>query len=360
MTAEFLRRGIVLLAGLSLAAGAWAESAHNAGFALAEGKPAAFAVWYPSVDAETSRELGPFRPTWAWDGRAAEGKFPVVLLSHGNGGRLANHRDTAATLARRGMIVVAPQHNDSAFRSGKDIDAGIAARVNDLHRALEWVKSHPTVGGHADGSRVFALGYSLGTWTALAAAGATPSMLKFNTHCDRHGADDIHFCYGGNRWVAKFFIALRSGLQWLRDKDMLKPRPPVKEGEDFSPVESPIPFRAIALVAPVGAPFPKKSLRRLDGDVAIYRLGDDEELRSPHHAEWLRDALGDRARYKNYPGVHHLAFISPFPPRFLEAMRKEGEDTAFAEDPEGFDRRAFLAAVNQDIAEFFAARLREE
>ena len=312
-------------------------------------------LWYPSTSEETAGELGPFRPVWAWGGEAAGGVFPLIILSHGRTGRYHNHRHTAATLARHGFIVVAPDHlADKQMDSIKDIAPVVRVRVDEMKRALAAVHAHPRIGKIADTRRVGALGYSLGTLSALYAAGAVPEMSRFKRHCEEHSKQDPNFCGGG--WLSAFFASVKSALSWLKDKGMLKPRNSNRAGVDneFPPVEQPIDFSAIALVAPVGAFFSADALRRQDADIALFRLGDDAQLRYPHHAEHLYTLLGDKAQvYKTFDGVHHYAFISPFPQRLLEEA-----DIPVANDPEGFDRIGFIREINTDIVNFFNRYLR--
>ena len=69
------------------------------------------------------------------------------------------------------------------------------------------------------------------------------------------------------------------------------------------------------------------------------------------HAQALRDALpAHRVRFHEYEGVHHFAFIAPFPKWLTDS-----ENIPVAKDPEGFDRQAFIDNVNHDIVGFFGS-----
>lgn len=351
-----------LAAILSCARPAVAEDpSHSAGFIAIEestGVPEA-GLWYPSVSDESERSIGPFRATWAWDGATATGKFPVIVLSHGYGGRWINHRDTAAALARRGFIVIAPLHahdNNPDASPRARLVSSIATRTREIASALDVAQKHPKTRDIADAERTGALGYSRGTISALAATGATPSISLMISHCDAHGSEDAAFCYGDS-WIARALAKVKGGILWLKEKGVLKPgQQPVPAGEEFLPADKPVDFRAIALVAPAGALFDAPALQGLSADVAIFRLSDDDLLKSPYHAEHLRDELGPKARtYKTFEGVHHYAFISPFPAQLLELLEKEG--VPVGADPEGFDRAAFIAEINEDLVGFFTASM---
>lgn len=294
--------------------------------------------------------LGPFRPTWAWGGDTADGVFPVIVLSHGHTGRYRNHRQTAAALARNGYVVAAPDHlSDGQMASKAKMISVVGVRVDELERALSAVNAHPLIGKIADTKRIGAVGYSLGTMTVLYAAGATPEMLRFDRHCEAHHREDANFCGGG--WTASFFATMRRALSWLKEKGILKPKTEDRAvaTKEFPARKVPINFSALALVAPVGTPFSAEALRRQNADIALFRLGDDEQLRHPYHAEHLHKLLGGKAPvYKTFDGVHHHAFISPFP-QWLLAV----EDIPVAVDPEGFDRAGFIRRINTDIVDFF-------
>ena len=45
-----------------------------------------------------------------------EGRYGLILLSHGTGGGRLNHRDTAIRLAETGYIVAAPEHAGDSWR----------------------------------------------------------------------------------------------------------------------------------------------------------------------------------------------------------------------------------------------------
>ncbi len=340
----------------SLPGGGAVAGGFNAGFVVLRAGIDApeIGIWYPSGDSESEGEIGPFRAVWAWEGAPAGGVFPVIVFSHGRGGRFINHRQTAAALARAGYVVVAPQHTtDGNIKSRDDFVFAAARRAEELRIALAAAKSHPVIGGIADENRIGAAGYSLGTLTALMAAGATPSMRRIREHCITHGEADANFC--GNGWRAKTARKARAAIAWLKEKGVLKPKKKSGNsgGAEFSPVAFPTHFRAIALIAPMGAPFAAEPLRALNSNIALFRLGGDEELRHPWHAEHLRLSLGARAAfYGEYPGVHHYAFISPFPKWLLET-----EHIPAAADPEGFNRGDFIRRINADITGFFLDNL---
>lgn len=316
----------------------------------------ALGIWYPSVAAETVGELGPYRPRWAWDGAAASGKFPIIILSHGRGGWFRNHHGTAAHLARHGYIVVAPNHHftDRALQPPQIIPP-ITRRANEISSARAAALAQPRIGKIAAANRVGALGYSLGTLTVLYAAGARPLMQKFSAHCRMHRNADPEFC--GGDWRAKLLSSLQPALQYLRAKGILRPRKetPWPADKEFQSPSAPINFNAIALVAPVGAPFTADQLQNVTAAVALFRLGDDAQLRYPFHAEYLRQTFAQNkmpATHQTFHGVHHGAFIAKLPQHILDE-----ENDPELRDPSGFDRDIFLRDINARLLRFFQTNL---
>ena len=332
------------------------EKPFNAGFiavpSTSETPP--IGIWYPSTSIETAGELGPFRVVLAWGGEVAGGRFPVIVLSHGRGGRYRNHWQTAAGLAQNGYIVAAPDHlPDREMTSLREIVPVVTRRIEELKLTLSAVANHPVLAPVAATDRIGAVGYSLGTMTALYAAGATPRITRFRAHCEANHRQDAELCGGG--WAASFLGIVKSVLRYLREKGILKPRDkkPRAGQIEFADIDKPMDFTAIALIAPVGVPFSAEDVRRIPARIALFRLGDDAQLRYPYHAEYLRRILSAKNPvHKNFPGVHHNAFISPFPKWLVEQ-----EDIPVAKDPEGFDRAGFIREINADIVRFFQNHL---
>ncbi len=108
-----------------------------------------------------------------------EGRFPLVLFSHGNGGIRFQSFFFAAHLASHGYVVVTPDHHGNTF---VDLLAGIvdpsvaANRPLDLSFLLDRFLAFDAEPGNffagtIDGARVGASGHSFGGFTVFALAG---------------------------------------------------------------------------------------------------------------------------------------------------------------------------------------------
>jgi len=171
------------------------------------------------------------------------------------------------------------------------------------------------------------VGHSNGGYTALAAAGATPSPAASVAHCRQH-PDDSKFCsYGGS--------ATREATRKLGDIPVV-PDPRV---------------RAIVLMAPNAAPFTEDALARVAVPARIYGAELDDLTLVRYHAERLAKALPPpQTEYVLVTGAGHFSFIARYP-WGLKLVAGEA-----ARDPEGFDRDAMHEVMNREMVDFFDRR----
>ncbi len=151
------------------------------------------AMWYPAGQPGHEVEVAGnpvfFGVTVSEDGTMADGQHPLVMMSHGLGGRAHSLAWLAAGLAERGAIVIAVNHPNSTWR---DFDwRGMLdhwTRVEDLVLALDWALADPGVAPHVDRDRVMAAGFSYGGWTALSMAGLRGNLDGFAAFCQEYRA----------------------------------------------------------------------------------------------------------------------------------------------------------------------------
>src|SRR5262249_23264443 len=67
-----------------------------------EGQPLQVAIWYPSASPASLVPLGLFQQRVAVNGVVSGNRLPLILISHGTGGSLASHYDTALALTQAG------------------------------------------------------------------------------------------------------------------------------------------------------------------------------------------------------------------------------------------------------------------
>ncbi|MCY3726365.1 MAG: hypothetical protein OXF95_07000 [Rhodobacteraceae bacterium] len=291
-------------------------------------------VWYPSDASTMKQRLGPFDVDIARDAAILDGKHEIILFSHGNSGFYRNHYLTAQTLADAGFIVVAPQHEADYLIGGSKTAKALDHRYQELATALKVIFETPEIGDHANREKVHGLGYSLGGATILLASGAGYASERATQHCRKNGAVDTTFCEDPG-WLFRLMQSFRHGVSLRNTTDPFR-NLPLLTGKAI-------------LVAPVFQgidPAPPLSISGL----TVFAIEGDTIAIPQFHAHPLYEAFSRDipSEYQIVPG-HHFAFIAPFPKWLTEQ-----EDIPVAMDPEGFDRPAFLKALNAEIVAAFA------
>ncbi|GGF50023.1 hypothetical protein GCM10011611_65530 [Aliidongia dinghuensis] len=245
----------------------------------------------------------------------ADGRFPIVLLSHGGGptgGSPVILAGLSAALAQHGFVVVAPFHGT----------ARLPRRAAQVAQALEAALADPRFAPHMDAARLGMLGFSLGGAVTLELAGATPDGRHFHAYCEAHPADVMscnHAPAGGG------------------------------VGSDGQPPPPPrLALRAIALLDPFAALFQRDGLTGVTLPVLLVRPAASE-LPGDANALGLAAALPRAPDLETVPGGHFV-FTDSCP-----STARSGEPRCL--DPPGVDRAAVQAQVEAQLLRFFGANL---
>ena len=153
------------------------------------GREMSGALWYPSAGGGQMISFGEnavFNGTPVLeDARMAEGPFPVILASHGLGGHIGALGWLTAGLAEAGALVLSVNHPNSTRRD-YNLQEGLKhwTRTEDLRAALDWLAARPELAAHADFSRIYAVGFSAGGWTALSLGGLRADLEGYGALCE--------------------------------------------------------------------------------------------------------------------------------------------------------------------------------
>jgi predicted dienelactone hydrolase len=300
------------------------------------------ALWYPTRAASASLFLNDrlsacrlpamlcrwvaFEMQVADNAPPADGKFGLVVISHGAGGFSLLHRDLAMALASHGYVVAAPTHPRGQGNDISGIDVWVG-RPRQVSRVIDAALEDTQLGPHIQRERIGVVGHSNGGYTALAVAGARPNPQAILAHCRQH-PDDTRFCSSGG--AATREATRKSGAI-----------PDVHDAR----------VRAIVVMAPNAAPFTDDALARVAVPVRVYGAERDDLTLVRYHAERLAKALPPGTEYILIKGAGHFSFVTTFP-WALRIVAGEG-----ARDPKGFDRDALHAAMNPEIVDFFDRKL---
>lgn len=280
-------------------------------------------VWTPCAKAAESVELGPYAIK-AVPGCAITGDtLPLVVLSHGQGGSLLGHHDTAVALADAGFVVVSLNHpgdnyGDTSAAQRLEI---FESRPRDVSRAISFMLERWPARQQLDADAIGVFGFSRGGYTALALAGAKPSL----------DASAARLCDAWWSRVLTLCRAIRSSKAHLDPQ--ADPR-----------------IRAAVVVDPLNL-FDAAGLATVRVPVQLWASqqgGDGVELA---HVEAIRAALQPAPEYHVARGAGHFAFLAPCPPALSDSSPE------ICTDPAGFDRAAWHRSMNVDVVAFFQRHL---
>lgn len=278
-------------------------------------------IWYPASGTPTRQRLGLYAQDVVVGSKVPEGRYPLVVMSHGTGGDFASHVDTATALARAGFIVAALTHPGDNWR-----DNSRATEISARPAALSGLITYMLGGwpGHAaiDSDRVGAFGFSAGGFTVLVAAGGRPDLSRLGDHCRQNPA---------------FFDCM-----------LLKRQRPT--ASPASPASGDARIKAVVVAAPaLGFTFDRAGLSKVRLPVQLWRADDDQILPAPHYADAVRAALPARPEFHAVPGAGHFDILAPCADPSIVPQ--------ICASAVGFDRTAFHARFNADVVRFFSAKL---
>lgn len=261
-------------------------------------------ILYPTGTPSAPAPFGPYPFDVSPEAPVAEGRFPLVVVSHGSGGSPFVYRTITTHLARNGYVVAHLEHpgnsrNDNSLEGTYE---NLVRRPRHVRLTMDAVSRDARVGAHVQADNVAILGHSMGGYTALAVAGGVP---------------------------------------WTRDRERVEVVPDPR-------------VRALVLMAPGTAFFfPPDSLREVT--VPVLMLTAEHDPVTPRwQAELLLERVADRSQvtWREIENAGHFAFLSPFPP----PMRNPG--FLPSTDPEGFDREKLHERLPGEILDFLDRTLK--
>ena len=282
---------------------------------MADGKPAHFALYYPTPDAPRVIPMGPFPQTVAINGAPASTMKGLIVISHGTVSTETGVATLAQALARNGYLVASVEHVGDTWQ-----DQSMRATP------VRYFAERPLIG---------ALGHSAGGYTVLALAGGKPVLSRLRTHCEAEAELDPVLCK----------------LSRSTGGDSVQVSPAADALEE--PVQADTRVRAVMALAPMGVAFSASSLASITLPVAIYAGEKDTFLVPRFHAQWvMQNMRGANTTLQLVPNAGHYAFMN------TPTMDPPSPDGNVASDPQGFDRAAFLDQLAQESIVFFEKNLR--
>ncbi|MDQ0124008.1 putative dienelactone hydrolase [Pseudomonas lini] len=278
-------------------------------------------AFYPSSDKEHTSTLEGYTVEAGEDARVAIGRFPMLMLSHGNTGTPLALHDLATSLARTGFVVVAVIHpgDNSRDHSRLGTLSNLYGRPIQISQAITATLGDSMLAPFVNAHQVGVIGYSAGGETALILCGATPDLDRLRRYC-RERPDDRDACNTQGELIA--------------DRD------------DLQPVADPR-VHALLLMAPLSLKFGRHTLADVHVPVLLYSGDGDKLVAFDKNAAALARKLPIAPDFKLLAGAGHFVFMAPCTEEQLAAM------PALCTDADGVDRKDIHRTMTSEASRFF-------
>ena len=285
-------------------------------------------VLYPTETASSPVAFGPFALEVSMEAPVAEGRFPLVMISHGTGGSHLTHRTLGMYLVKNGFVVGMPEHafNNRHDNTWQYTIQNMTHRPRHIQLAIDKIISHDKFIARVESQRVALVGHSVGGYTALALAGGRPHTQFIVAQCERPESADEPY------WLS---VIRKNGIK----------SQPIEVAADGR-------VKAVVLMAPdVSLFMPAEAWR--DVHVPILLLVAEKDYKPVETIELMLKSVPEPSKLRHYliKNAGHYSFLSPFP----ESMKSRVGDAA--RDPEGFDRDRFHRDLYPEIMSFLSDAL---
>ncbi len=256
-------------------------------------------VQYPTHQQSSPTNFGPYTMDVCSDAKIVAGRFPLVIISHGNGGSHLLYRTISTFLAKSGYIVAMLEHYGNN-RNNNELEKSIENlqyRPRHVSLTIDYLLSETIFGQNISVDKIGIIGHSFGGYTALALAGGRP-------------------------WT-------QTGQQVEVQND---PR-----------------VKTLVLMAPVAAYYiPESSLDNVNIPILLLIAEHDTFTPKAWTADVVLNGVPDKSKvtFRKISNAGHFSFISPFPVTMTSA------NFLPSTDPAGFDREEFHKELPTEILNF--------
>lgn len=298
-------------------------------------KDLAVGIWYPSNASIPNSSNTPVKQALAIDAEISVANAPLIVLSHGYGGWMGGHADTALALAEAGFVVAAPSHTGNTY---KDMSSSTEQWLLDRPKHVSAVINHLSEQWRyksvLEDSNVGVFGFSAGGQTALSLIGAIPQFSIAKATCESDPDE---------------FVCREGLIQQMLDADM-QSLAASAWGADSR-------VKAAAIAAPgLGLLYDKQALAGVQVPVQLWSGLEDKRVPHKSNVQHIADTLGTLSENHFIEGAGHFSFMIQSCTEKLKEFEPETWDFLCV-DIDGFDRKAFHQQMNSEIAGFFKKHL---
>jgi len=260
-------------------------------------------VMYPTGVPSTPTAFGPYSINVSLDAPISSCAYPLVVVSHGNGGSHLLYRTICTHLAKNGYVVVMPEHPGNN-RNNNELEGtyeNLVNRPRHIRLTIDAVLSDAFFTACVQANNVAVIGHSIGGYAALAVAG---------------------------------------GMPWSEDRRRVE-------------VVADPRVKALVLLAPA-TPWYLAEGSLGNVQVPILMLIAEHDPYTPRwHADLVLDSVPDRNQvtFRVVENAGHFSFLSPFPPKMKSPEFRPSTD------PEGFDRESFHQALPNEVLQYLDTQL---
>jgi len=299
------------------------------------GRALTVTLWYPAAPGGTSVRVGDsavFEGVGAeQNAPLAEGRFPVVLVSHGGLRSAPNHGNwLGAELASRGFVAAVVRGPALGPRDAAIAVQEIWRRPADLSAVLTALESDAAWSGHLDRAKVGAVGFFLGGTAVLSLVGAQFDADRFKETCGEAGTGVD--C----AWFADSGVGLHDVDGESLARSYLDPRITA----------------AVAVDPELTTSFLPESLAAVAVPAEVVNLGRLEAVRPGLRAQQAAAAIPG-GRYAEVIGATRFSAFSLCTPKGPAILKEEGGVDAICLEAPGQSR----AAIHADLAALIAGAL---
>jgi predicted dienelactone hydrolase len=287
------------------------------------------AVWTPCDAPAGEIKLGLYVVPAKPDCAIAGAQLPLVVLSHGYGGSMLGHHDTAETLANAGFVVAAVNHSSDNYqiRGGpNDKISALATRTTDIQRLIDYMLRQWPAHATLAADKIGFYGFSRGGYTGLVLGGARPDFERLpplpSSPCATVPAGPA--C---GQMRQKFQELLASQL-----------------AHDTR-------IRAAVIADPLSTVFNAEGLKNVTIPIQLWASAYGGDGVTPESVAAVRRNLPKAPDWRVAENAAHFGFLAPCSPAQLEA------NSEICRDGPGFDRVAFHADFNAKVLAFFRQHL---